>query len=470
MSIGILIVAVFVATVLALFFSAATYALRDFSRAKLTDLLEKAGRPAYAQPTIDHANDLIFVTAVGRLLANILVLVGVLRLMHDRGMPLGLQYLLAVLITAGIHLLFSVALPHAIARHAAEPTIATFVRFLHGMRLAMIPVTKLMSFTDALVANAAKSGDETSEPEKIEQDFEQEILSAVQEGEKEGAVDEEERRMIESVIAFHNTQVGQIMTPRTEVFAIEIGSTLETMKSKIAESGHSRIPVYREKIDQIVGILHARDLLKFLGQPSENFNLPDFIRPAIFVPETKPLRDLLQDFRLQKVHIAIVSDEYGGTAGLVTIEDIFEELVGDVSDEHEPSEPAMLTRIDDLTAEADARIYLDELNRIMGMNLPEEEGYDTLGGFIVNTLSRIPPRGTVFDHNGIKFTILDAEPQKVNRVKIELTPQPVTEQAPDVRLIDWSSSLRALPPRGYKLRTMITSCVAIGFVFSNREK
>ena len=115
------------------------------------------------------------------------------------------------------------------------------------------------------------------------------------------------------------------------------------------------------------------------------------MRPPFFVPETKPLRDLLKDFRLQKVHIAIVLDEYGGTAGLVTIEDIFEELVGDISDEHEPAEPAMLVRIDDHTAEADARMYIDELNRSAGPDLPEDAGYDTLGGF-VSTRSAGSPR------------------------------------------------------------------------------
>jgi putative hemolysin len=429
MTIWILLAAVVVAALMSLFFSALTYSLRDYSRARLTDLLERSGQSAYTQSTLDHTNDLIFVTAIGRLLANILVLIGVLRLLHDRDLPLGVQYLLAVMITAGIHLIFSVAFPHAIAKHAAEPTIATFIRFLRGMRLVMLPVTKLMDVTDSVVARATTTATDTTEPERVEQEIEQEILSAVQEGEKEGVVDEEERRMIESVIAFHNTQVGQIMTPRPEIFAIEIGCTLETVKSKIAESGHSRIPVYREKIDQIAGILHARDLLKFLGEPSERFKINDFLRPAIFVPKTKPLRDLLKEFRLQKVHIAIVSDEYGGTAGLVTIEDIFEELIGDVSDEHEPSEPAMLTRIDDLTAEADARIYLDELNRIMGLNLPEEEGFDTLGGFVTTTLGRIPPKDMTFEHKNVKFTILDAEPQKVNRVRIELTPQPVAEQS-----------------------------------------
>jgi magnesium and cobalt transporter len=153
------------------------------------------------------------------------------------------------------------------------------------------------------------------------------------------------------------------------------------------------------------------------------------MRPAYFVPETMPLRDLLKDFRRKKVHIAIVSDEYGGTAGLITIEDIFEELVGDISDEHEPAEPAMLVRLDDATAEADARIYIDELNSQMGLTLPTDAGYDTLGGFVSNTLGRIPEAGTTFEHNGVKYTILDAEPQKVNRVKLEMAMQPASAES-----------------------------------------
>ena len=428
MTIGLIIAWIAAAALLALFFSSLTYALRDFSRARLEDLLEKRGLSSYFEPTIEHANELIFATALGRLLTNILTVIGVLRLVDEFPMQPWLRYVLTIVLSAIIHTFFSVAFPHAIARHAGESTIATFVRFLHGLRTAMLPFASLMHAADRLVLKTANKASDMPAPAKMEQEIEQEILSAVQEGEKEGVVDEEERRMIESVIAFHNTKVGQIMTARPEIFGVEISCTLETVKAKIAESGHSRIPVYREKIDQIVGILHARDLLKLLGTPATNFHIQDYLRPAIFVPETKPLRDLLNDFRLQKVHIAIVSDEYGGTAGLVTIEDIFEELVGDVSDEHEPAEPAMINRISDLSAEVDARVYIDELNRVMGLNLPEDAGYDTLGGYVVNTLGRIPTAGTVFETDGAKFTILDAEPQKVNRVKIELTPAPVSEE------------------------------------------
>ncbi|MEA2736077.1 MAG: magnesium and cobalt exporter, family, partial [Humisphaera sp.] len=423
MSFGIVLVAVAVAALLSLLFSTLTYSLRDFSRSRLETALERRNKLEYLEPTVDHTSDLIFVTAVGRLFSNILILIGVLHLLNFTHYSLGTKYLLAVVITAVIHLFFSVAIPHAISRHAAEPMIAVSIRFLHGLRLAMLPITKLMHGVDMLVSHAATKSS-PQEQEEIEEAIENEILSAVEEGEKEGVVDEEERQMIESVIAFHDTQVGQIMTPRPEIFALEIGATLEQVKATIAESGHSRIPVYQGKIDQIVGILYARDMLKLLGEPADKFNIRDFIRPAFFVPETKPLRDLLHDFRLQKVHIAIVSDEYGGTAGLVTIEDIFEELVGDISDEHEPAEPAMIQRIDDLTAEADARTYIDELNRVLGLNLPEDAGYDTLGGFISTTLGKIPEPGTTFEGKGAKFTVLDAEPQKVNRVRVELVPEP----------------------------------------------
>jgi CBS domain containing-hemolysin-like protein len=427
MSITFVVITIVGAALLSLFFSTLTYSLREFSRSRLDEALESRGKKNYLARTINYSSDLVVVTAIGRLLANILILIGVLHLVGFTPYARSTQYVLAALGTAVIHLFLSVGIPHALSRHAAEPIIATFVEFLHGLRVALTPLGKIVHALDLVVEKAATTGD-SQEPEKIEQEIENEILSAVEEGEKEGVVHEEEREMIERVIAFHDAQVGQIMTPRPDIFAIEVGSGLEMVKATIAESGHSRIPVYQETIDQIVGILYARDLLRFLGEPAERFNIHEYMRPAFFVPETKPLPDLLHDFRLQKVHIAIVGDEYGGIAGLVTIEDLVEELIGDISDEHEPAEPAMIARLNELVAEADARVYLDELNRVMGLNLPEEAGYDTLGGFVVNTLGRIPTVGTSFDFAGTKYTILDAEPQKVNRVRIELAAQAVAEE------------------------------------------
>jgi putative hemolysin len=406
-----------------LLFSTLTYALRDLSRVRLAEHLARRRRERYLDPTVDHADDLILVTAVGRMLANILIVVFSLWLFETTGYRPATRYAVAALLAAALHLFCSVALPNAIARHAGEAIVASCVGFLHGMRTALKPLTKLMRLVDDVVRRASGAGDGTESVEEMQQ----EILSAVEEGEKEGVVGEEEREMIESVIRLRATTAGQVMTARPEIIALPLNATLATVKQTLEESGHSRIPVYDGTLDHIVGILYARDLLKFLGQASPKFDMRSALRPAYFVPETKPLRDLLHDFRVKKVHIAIVLDEYGGTTGLVTIEDVLEELVGDISDEHEPLEPAMFKPLNENAAEADARMYIDQLNRRMGLNLPEDAGYDTLGGYITTTLGRIPEPGTVFEHDGVRFTILEAEPQKVNRVRIEVIPQPAEE-------------------------------------------
>lgn len=417
--------AILLATLASFFFSVLTYSLRDYSRAKLEDYLSEAGLDRYLDPTVDHTDDLIFLTAVLRLFSNLGVLLAFQRLVHDTE-PLWLQYLLALLCAGSVTLLFSVALPHAVARYAAERLIAISVRPLHVLRVVFTPIIKIGQATDLLVRRASGANGQ-AEPEEIEQ----EIIAVVEEGEKEGVVDEREREMIKSVLEFNNLQVGEIMTARPEIVALEYTATLQQVKQVVEESGHSRIPVYRESLDQIVGILYARELLRYVGVPPEQFDISKVIRPPYYVPETKPLRDLLQDFRLQKVHMAIVLDEYGGTAGLVTIEDLLEEVVGDISDEHEPIEPAMFKRIDDQTAEVDARIYIDEVNRLMGLDLPEDEGYSTLGGFVSTTLGRIPEPGATFSHDSALFTVLDAEPQKVNRVRIELQLQPAASDGAD---------------------------------------
>ena len=198
-------------------------------------------------------------------------------------------------------------------------------------------------------------------------------------------------------------------------------------RQTIEESGHSRIPVYNDTIDQIVGILYARDLLRFLGQTILKFDMKTVMRAPLYVPESKPSRELLSDFRLQKIHIAIVSDEYGGTSGLVTIEDILEQIVGAISDEHEPIEPAVFKRINENTSDASAQIEIDELNRLTGLNLPEDADYTTLGGYLSTILGCIPPVGTVVEQDGSKFTVTDAEPSMIKCVKIEQALHPVSE-------------------------------------------
>jgi putative hemolysin len=405
-----------VAAIVSLMVSTISYALRDYSRSRLQHQLERFGRAGRFETLIQQTNDLIFATASARLFANIAVLVCMLRLLALSHRPLGEQYLEAVLITGFITLLMSVAIPNAAAKYAGETFIAAAVPVLDTMRLALLPVTLCMHYIDDIIRRAAGATQETQHEE-----IEEEILAAVEEGEAEGVVGEDEREMIESVIELRDTTAGQIMTARSEIVAIELPATLDEVKRVIEESAHSRIPVYEGSLDHVVGILYARDLLRYVAAPlPQSFDLRLVLRAAFFVAESTPVRDLLADFRHKKVHMAVVLDEYGGTAGLVTIEDVIEELVGDITDEHEPIEPAPLRKVGERTWEADAKVRVDEVNAAVGLSLPEDAGFETLGGFVSTTLGSIPSTGTRFDHDGVSYTVLDAEPQRVNKVRMEL--------------------------------------------------
>ena len=401
--------------------------------------MERRGLEKWLEPTVRHQSDLVFITAVWRLLFNVAVLLLSLELAEAISPTGAFRYGLTIVIGTLVTLVASVMLPSALTRHAGEVIVATAVRPLHTLRWIMWPITRLMHFLDRLVLRTvgAAAIPEDDRIEKMGLEITQEILSVMEEGEKEGLVDEEEREMIQSVISFRTTTAGQIMTPRPEIVAIEAASSLAEIKEVLEESGHSRIPVYDDSMDQIVGVLYARDLLKLLGEPMEKFNIRSAVRPAFYVPDTKPLRDVLHDFRAQKVHMAIVLDEYGTTSGVVTIEDVLEELVGDISDEHEPSEPAPLRKIDERSVDVDARFYVDELNRKTGLDLPEDAGYDTLGGFVSTTAGRILQKGQSITHDGATFTVLEAEPHRVTRVKIDLplapSPGDAAKAAPSPR-------------------------------------
>ena len=221
------------------------------------------------------------------------------------------------------------------------------------------------------------------------------------------------------------------MTPRTDIEGIELTDDLAAIREFISKAGHSRIPVYEGNLDNITGILYVKDLVTYLGEEVEAFDLSAHLRPPVLIPETKPVRELLSEFQLNEVHLAIVVDEYGGTAGLVTIEDLLEEIVGEIHDEHEPEddeEPGM-TSIDETHAEVDGRFPVDDINEQLGLELPEDADFDTIGGFVLATLGRVPTIGDSFESHNARFTTLAASPTQVERIGIELlTPESVNEQ------------------------------------------
>jgi len=288
------------------------------------------------------------------------------------------------------------------------------------LRQVLYPLEKLLLFTEFIVRRLLGQS-EMAAGESSDR-IEQEVLEVVSEGKLAGALDDEQEDMIESVFELSDTAVSEIMTPRTDVVAISSDADFPTVRDTVIRVGHSRIPVYDGSLDHIVGVLYAKDLLT--PDAESAFAVRDMMRGVPYVPETKTINALLHDFRQKRVHIAIVLDEYGGTAGLVTIEDILEELVGEIDDEYDHSAPPAIERIDDDTLEVDARVHVDEINEELNLELPEDESYETIGGFVFSAMGKIPQRGEVFQHGQIRFSIVDAEARKINRLRIHVERMP----------------------------------------------
>ncbi len=245
---------------------------------------------------------------------------------------------------------------------------------------------------------------------------EEEIHDLIEAGEVEGIVDEQEREMINAILELGNTVVREIMVPRTGMAAISIDASIRESIDAIIACGHSRIPVYEDTLDNIVGLLYAKDLLKCWGTTDSQIHLQNLVRQPFFTPETKPLGLLLQEFKKKKVHLAIVVDEYGGTSGLVTIEDLLEQIVGDIQDEYDMEEELYI-RNSDGSLTSDARLPIEELEEQFELEI-ERDKFDTVGGLVVHLADGIPTAGETVTGHGLEIEILDADPRKVKRVRI----------------------------------------------------
>ncbi len=408
-------------------FGTVSYSLRDFSRGKLQGELERLGRSRFSELLLERTAELSLLFAFFRLLSNTLVLLVLIRLLHESRYLPGYQYALTLLVASPLLLVFSIALPAAIAQHHAELTLARTAAIFGPVDWLGTPVLWVFRTFDSLLGSFSQPESQ----EVAEQQVTEEIMEVVEDGKREGVVDEDERSMIHAVMQFKEGTAGKVMTVRTKIEALPADCTLADALDRFEHSGLSRLPVYKSDLDHVVGILYARDLLHEFAERYDihtgKVRAPDLLaiaRPVIFVPETKPLPELLSQFRMQKIHIAIVLDEFGGTAGLVTIEDVLEELVGEISDEHEASAPAMLVKLKEHLWDADAKVAVDDLNSVVGLALPTDEGYETLGGYLSHTLGKIPARGdTAATPDGTPsatFEVTLAEPQRARRVRIRL--------------------------------------------------
>jgi putative hemolysin len=393
---------------LSLFFSLHAIAMRSIPKVVLYEAFRKAGKEEETESYFQQNEALYLTCGFLRLVCNAGILLALAHLMVDR------HYLVTLLAAVIIIEVFALVIPHSWAKHAGQYFLPRTYPLLGVIYLLFKPILKLFEWHDRLVRRIVGQPAVTSDEAREEQ-----FLSVVEQSKLEGVVDQEEVTMIENVLELDATTAEQIMTPRTDLVALPVITDLTGVVETIRNTGHSRIPIYDGTVDNIVGILYIKDLLNDVSNTPMVFAMRQKMRPAYFVPETKSLRNLLHEFKKQKLHIAVVLDEYGGTAGIVTIEDIFEHLVGDIADEYEKPEPETFHQISDTLAEADARIYIGDINSKFEIELPDEEDYDTLGGFVFSHLGFIPKTGHVFDYANLRFTVAAAEPRSVRRVRIE---------------------------------------------------
>jgi putative hemolysin len=286
--------------------------------------------------------------------------------------------------------------------------------------ILLSPIVKLVMILSRLVAGLFGSS------ELVTTVTEEEIMTLLDAGQKEGTIEIEEKAMIYSILHFADTQASDVMVPRIDLAAVEINTPLEDALAKFVESGHSRIPVYEDRIDNITGMLYAKDLLTLWhnGGPKPS-SVRELIRPAYFVPEVKQADSLLSEMKKSKIHVAVVVDEYGGTAGLVTIEDLIEEIVGEIQDEYDLDEEAAFVEKAPGEYLIDGSMDLDDVNDLLNTKLPTEDN-NTLGGYIYSEIGRVPERGEVItdEVHGLVLRVEAIDGQRIRKVHVTVkTPE-----------------------------------------------
>jgi putative hemolysin len=317
-------------------------------------------------------------------------------------------------------LVFSEALPKALALRNPTQAAQLLAGPMALLGWLLAPLLGLIGFMIGPIVRVL-SGHNIS---KLPLVTEEELRLLVNVGEEEGLIEPDEREMIEGIFSFGDTLVREVMIPRVDIVALDETASLEEALELVIAHGHSRVPVYRDTIDQIIGILYAKDMLPWLRAGQRDKSFADLLRPPHFVPETMKVDALLKDLQARKVHLAIVVDEYGGTAGLATIEDLLEEIVGEIQDEYDVEEPS-LRFAGEGELIADARVLLDDLNDVTGLHIASEES-DRIGGLVYERLGRVPKVGDevqLDDH--VTITVLSVEGLRPRQLR--LTYQPAGE-------------------------------------------
>ena len=323
--------------------------------------------------------------------------------------------LMEVLVVSVVVLIFGEILPKMIA-----------IKYSKEYALKMYTPLKIMMFILSPIAqgfNAITNVVIKIIPFRKEKifDSEEELKILAELGEEEGTLQEEESDMIQSIFDFKEKTVGEIITPRVDIVSLKSDESIDKAMDIIGERQFSKIPIYKDTIDNIKGILYAKDIIPYLMGSRPNVNLQTLARQPFFVPETKPIDDLMEEFKLRKTSIAIVVDEWGGTEGLVTLEDVVEEVMGEIRDPYDQEESNVLKQADGSFI-VDGSITIYDLEEETDIEFPEDRDYDTLGGFILDILTDIPQTGEQVEFNNMIFTVQTVENNRIGKIKIQINP------------------------------------------------
>jgi putative hemolysin len=344
--------------------------------------------------------------------AGLTVLVIADAIVDESGMNALTTQVIAALVSACVMLVFGDLVPEAVGSTYANNLAMVSSRLFQVLNFVFGPLSLVLLKISQIISSLFKSSG------LVNTITEEEIMSMVDAGHSGGSIEDEEKDMIYSVLQLDQTRVSEMMIPRIDIVAVDLEDTLEAAREKFVESGFSRIPVYEDSIDRVKGVLYAKDLLEH-WRKGDSMNLPisQLMRPASFVPETKSADELLKELQFSNVHLAVVVDEYGGTAGLVTIEDIIEEIIGDIRDEYDLNEEADYEMLGEGEYIADSGIDLDDLNELLNIDLPTTD-MDTLGGYLYTHFGRVPLVGETVDDRYFSMRVKSVEGRRIRKVHI----------------------------------------------------
>ncbi len=401
-------------------YSMAETAMMSLSRGRARQLAEDGvpqGRTLEAMS--QQPNRILGTVLVGNNLANIAASAVATAMFLRAYGQLGIT--VSTVVMTIVILLVAEITPKTYAAHHPDKVAVRLAPFLVVSAALFTPVVRVLTAVGVgalrLVGVRAEGGRLVTE---------EEIRTLVDVGQEEGLLEAEEREMIQGIFELSDTPVREVMVPRIDIDAIELKATLREAWEAVIQAGHSRLPVYRRTVDDIVGMMYARDILAYVRERSLDTPVESLLRPVYYVPESKKVDELLRDFRHERTHIAVVLDEFGGTAGLVTIEDLLEEIVGEIQDEYDRDEPEMRELEPGVRYEVDGRVALDDLKERWGIDLDAED-IDTVGGFILHLLGRAPVQGETVRFGPWELTAANVTGRRVKRLtlrRVEPGPEP----------------------------------------------